>query len=533
MVTVKNYKDYVGKIDPAKLTPGQKGTYELIEDGGMDHYGNDDDITDAIDLYLKSLNKSGMFDEKPAAKKQSSAKAAVKEQKETKAKPTKEVKPKAVKKGNVNMISPDVKVIKRFASLHNKDTKTAALQALLRSLQKQIVEKVISSKNKFADDVTDIQDKLVKLCKQAKGEQTVKVEINDQDLARYVAIAGGESVFASIPVMKAYIGMQGRTVTVEQVEKLVKRMESKAILQDDPFYETIQSLRKALNKELRKADESISFRNYELGGFSGLGALLSSIDALCNELGCGCKSGLAVSSKKKELSGFSPSSSNLSVQVNTPVQMHNKREAGPMTAQQMASINYKVYSLGSIYDELLGKVEKGFSVMIYGTPGSGKSTFAIAFGRHLAQNFGPTLYVSSEEFKAEKGSFTLTDKLVRAGGAVPLLYFDNKLVEKEIPKYKYVILDSTRMLHLKYDEFARIKDKYPEVSFIIIMQSTKAGSFKGEQEWLHIVDAEIHLDSGVATTRKNRFGHIGRVQVYEPLKNESQETEDIDYQEVR
>jgi hypothetical protein len=53
-ITVSNYA--ANKPDRASLTDAEQAGYDLIDMGGLDLYGQDADITDAIDLYLVELN---------------------------------------------------------------------------------------------------------------------------------------------------------------------------------------------------------------------------------------------------------------------------------------------------------------------------------------------------------------------------------------------------------------------------------------------------------------------------------------------
>ncbi|HRN98524.1 MAG TPA: hypothetical protein PLA69_04290, partial [Flavobacterium sp.] len=69
-------------------------------------------------------------------------------------------------------------------------------------------------------------------------------------------------------------------------------------------------------------------------------------------------------------------------------------------------------------------------------------------------------------------------------------------------KYKFVFIDLVND-YIKSEgitphEFKqRFMLKYPNVSFILIMEVTKTGNFKGDQGWTHLVDAIVEVEDFV------------------------------------
>lgn len=164
--------------------------------------------------------------------------------------------------------------------------------------------------------------------------------------------------------------------------------------------------------------------------------------------------------------------------------------------------------LGYPYKEMLGDISKTFTLFLHGGPGSGKTTFLLKFANDLAVSHGKVLYVSSEEF----GSVTLVKKLKEMMGKedeeefkLPEnLYFAKGLTD--LTDYQFVILDSVNDLGLEIEDFKELKKIYQDTAFILILQNTKAGDYRGGKDWEHEVDIAGDVEEGILTIFKNRFG---------------------------
>lgn len=161
--------------------------------------------------------------------------------------------------------------------------------------------------------------------------------------------------------------------------------------------------------------------------------------------------------------------------------------------------------LKSPYKEMFGKVSKSFKLFLHGGPGSGKTTFLLKFANDLTQ-LGSVLYVSSEEFD----STTLVEKLKELMKKEGLDFElpDNLFFSKEIGNlkdYDFIIIDSVNDIGLGIEEFKEIKEKFNK-AFILVLQNTKGGDYKGGKEWEHEVDIAAKVEEGVIDIFKNRYG---------------------------
>ena len=161
------------------------------------------------------------------------------------------------------------------------------------------------------------------------------------------------------------------------------------------------------------------------------------------------------------------------------------------------------------YNSFLGDIGEPFTVMIYGTPGAGKSTFALQLVNYLANNFGRVLVLSTEEGITK----SMQDKVKQHELISPNLIFaehTENIIKMNLIGYRFILIDSVNDARLSPENLKELRNKYPKTCFILIFQSTKAGEFKGNQSYLHDVDIQIKVDNGKATTEKNRYLEKGK-----------------------
>lgn len=169
------------------------------------------------------------------------------------------------------------------------------------------------------------------------------------------------------------------------------------------------------------------------------------------------------------------------------------------SGEEILAMQFPTISFKGDWKDHLGLPEKGFLMLIYGKPGSGKSTYAIKFADYLSRNHGKTLYVSAEELIG----YTLQDKIKR-NGALKAKFVGE--LPNNLSGWDFIFLDSAQKLGLKLSDIEKLNKKYPATAFIFIYQSTKSGEARGSQQDKHEVDIAINVIEGTATIDKNRFG---------------------------
>jgi predicted ATP-dependent serine protease len=151
--------------------------------------------------------------------------------------------------------------------------------------------------------------------------------------------------------------------------------------------------------------------------------------------------------------------------------------------------------------EVLGSLPKNFKFLVYGLPGSGKSTFCLLF----ADKFnGNTLYCAIEEGFSESFSekivrWEITSSKITVSDAKSLREIKNDLVS--CGGVSLVIMDSLSLIETP---------DLTDIAQIWIVHSTKDGHYKGDSDLGHVVDVILRCDSGAAFVEKNRFGVAGQ-----------------------
>lgn len=186
---------------------------------------------------------------------------------------------------------------------------------------------------------------------------------------------------------------------------------------------------------------------------------------------------------------------------------------GVASAAEVAAADFQTWKVPGGYGGLLGDVADGFHLVIWGVPGSGKSTFALGLANALAE-VGPTLYVSAEE----GAGATMQERLRRVGTAKNLFISGAGSVEqarKEIADgdFRFVVLDSVDTLRASVEDVELLKQAFPEVGLISIHQATKLGQMRGSLEYAHNADVIVRVQEGKAETTKNRYAPLGSVDV--------------------
>ncbi len=508
MITINNYLDEVGRVGINNLPETLRKSHDFVlkstrNGSNWDTYNNNETVRKVTDLYLTKLNefvssrtenKTQPEPEKKLPKPYSQVKKA-----EAKVKKSKEER-KAGKR--VEHIGEEIKFIKRYVGLHNKVKSPNAILSFLKALQRSIVQKLIRKTSPLSKEIEMIQDKLVNAYNKMKGDE--RFEINEKDLGKLVAIAGGEQVYPSIKFIKRIIGMQEKEMDGRQLESFFKQLENavrkKKVLQDDPYADKLNAIYTKLKRE---SGNTISLTKTELNGLEGI------VKA------CGCD---------KNLGKIYDTNGKLLRQCRKRTYSDARKGAcshhhglnGVLTAEEMANRKFDMLNFSEPWLSLIGKPASNFTIMFHGEPGAGKTTLLLKFAQYLALNLGKVLYISSEEFAAS----TLTEKINELLNPLPPnLSFTENLKEADLSDYEFVILDSINDLGLNLQEYKALRKEHPNVAFILILQHTKDGRYRGGKDWEHEVEIAGKVENGTVTIYRNRYGVKGTMDFFNQTSN--------------
>ena len=182
--------------------------------------------------------------------------------------------------------------------------------------------------------------------------------------------------------------------------------------------------------------------------------------------------------------------------------IEKKREV--ISSKDLRTKTFDVLPIGDVWDEFLGRPERGFLLLVYGTPFSGKSSLCLRLLDYLTR-FGSCAYVSAEEGISEsfrrkltqytQNEFTITGERIPAG------------IKKTVSKHDFVVIDSVQAATLSVADLESMVGK--KTSVVAILQSTKAGEYRGGADYIHLADIvwAISIDDGIQhiNVEKNRF----------------------------
>ena len=80
--------------------------------------------------------------------------------------------------------------------------------------------------------------------------------------------------------------------------------------------------------------------------------------------------------------------------------------------------------------------------------------------------------------------------------------------------YDFIILDSVNDLGLQLQDYKDLRAKYPNAAFIIILQHTKSGKYRGGKDWEHEIEIGGEVVNGVITIYRNRYGVKGSMNFF-------------------
>ena len=179
---------------------------------------------------------------------------------------------------------------------------------------------------------------------------------------------------------------------------------------------------------------------------------------------------------------------------------------------KIAGIKHALLNFQGKWKDFFGLPQAGFFCVIHGMSGEGKSTFAMQFGKYLAQQFGMVLFVSGEEGFAA----TFQHKIEQfKTGNIPTMYGgdirsgEELLREVPVNKFHFIVIDSLNNMGIDPEMMKQIRSKFKQSAIIAICQSTKDGKVRGSYEMIHDSDIAVKVTNGIALTTKNRFKEKG------------------------
>ncbi len=384
----------------------------------------------------------------------------------------------------VELISPEVAFIKRFASFNGKTKTNEQIGSFIRSLHKAIAERRIRKTSPHAKLINEIQKELLNRY-HAKGN-VKSFDFSEKQFLAYKQFSKSEVIYPSIRFIKQFIGINGKEITKEKAtalhDRIVSAIEKERLSKKDKYIKHIDHILAVLKKFVKESRTTLPISESQLNGLEGI---LSS---------CMCQHKTA-SSKHNSLSGLP-----------TPIEPKNKILN---SIEVLALKSNKINFIGK-WLTFIGNPSQGFTVMIYGKPKFGKSYLAVAFAGYLARNHGKVLYMAIEEGFDDTLKQKLDDKNVAHVNLDVSDYLPN-----DLSSYQFVFIDSVNKAQLSTEQLDMLERKYPTISFVYVFQTTKDGNFKGAMEFKHNVDVVIEVPERGKAVQYGRFNQGSEMGIFE------------------
>ena len=194
------------------------------------------------------------------------------------------------------------------------------------------------------------------------------------------------------------------------------------------------------------------------------------------------------------------------------------------SAREICARTYETWdALPEAWQRVIGLPEKGFSMIIWGASGSGKTTFTMHLCKALSA-LGRVYYNSIEEGEGR----TIQNAFRRAGlDNVPAEKFAlgdrhsyDEMVEelaKKRNRIQFVVIDSIQYLNLTQAQYKNLKALFPRKTFILISWEQPGGAPKREhaQAIRYMVDVKCYVKKGTAVA-DSRFGATEPFVIFDP-----------------
>jgi predicted ATP-dependent serine protease len=165
------------------------------------------------------------------------------------------------------------------------------------------------------------------------------------------------------------------------------------------------------------------------------------------------------------------------------------------------------------------RIGDGAAVLLVGPPGSGKSTLAMQLAASAARRVGVLVLAVEEGHSvalAERieraGLDDLSRRRLRISDARTIAEVDDDLAAVGDAGSRVVILDSVSELRCSPTWLAEAMHGR---TLIALAHANVRGTARHAVEHEHAVDAVIDIDGGVATPRKNRYGGMAAITIWE------------------
>lgn len=381
--------------------------------------------------------------------------------------------------------------VKSFLGMVGKKKERKNLQSLLNRINKAADSKQIRAKSIHSEAINYIAESLVAALN--SDYDSFEFELNKIGSEILEPYMNAKEALPNV-LLRSFYNSQNKKFAKNHVN-LLKRLE-KVEDKNNPFATEINDAIKVL-KKAQTNNSTIQATKPTLRGLEGIGK---------RKIKQHRKSGLNGIEKvtgKGIIAGAT--SGAIGGMIGTFIQQS-------LSGVELLEVDYETMDLSFDFSKIgLDDMPKNASILVYGKPKHGKSTFALQLANELSKK-GSLLYVANEEMMSDgKPSKSLQDRVKRIGYTNSMRFSKN--LDLHLADFQFIVIDSINALGLDIEAWRRLRNSYPNAFFVLVSQVTKSGIFRGSQEWAHDVDVIVDVKDGKADIT-GRFGS-GEYEIFE------------------
>ncbi len=501
-----NYLSYLKQYETANLNSsqfdsdvwkafqaGHEFLAELNEYDMIDDSDYSKQVNEHYDAFREMVRQTGASTQKreaapkkaPVKKEPRQKKAPVK--KTPNSRPKKEAVPKKQFPSAKNESESQLAItfVKSFLLMLGKEKERKNVQNLLNRINKAASSQQIRAKSVHSEAINYIAKSLVDALNSDYNRFRFSLDkVGSEILEPYM---NAKEALPNV-LLRSFYNSQNKKFSKTQAN-LLKRLE-KIEDTENPFSKEIAEAIKVL-KKAEQNNSTIQATKTTLRGLEGICKKKASLN------------GFEKVSRKAVMAGAA--SGAIGGMIGTVLQQS-------LSGVELLEVDYETMDLSFDFSKIgLDDMPKNASILVYGKPKHGKSTFALQLANELSKK-GSLLYVANEEMMSDgKPSKSLQDRVKRIGYTHSMRFSKNLNVP--LQNFQFIVIDSINALGLDIHAWRDLRNQYPNSFFVLVSQVTKSGVFRGSQEWAHDVDVIVDVKKGKADIM-GRFGS-GEYEIFE------------------
>lgn len=504
-----------------------------------------------VKLNFETEKAAGAQDQPEPKQKVKKEKAAPKPKKEKQKTAAQQAEEKAKKVGHYSV---EQRLIRRFASYDGRKVSVKVLLLFIKGLQKAMAELSVRKTSQLAPLLARIQDTALAQYQAAEkaGKEFVQIKFESDWAKGLHEVAKQEAVIPTVPLLKRYIGLLGTKPSLEKVERLLKAIKtvfsSGRVKADTLHRAELKEVQTTLEEYVAKRRSNIEVSKATLNGLEGFTGKkrkaatkkaksdkdkgFVSREERLRQLNYNLKE--SASAPAPRASSFAGAPGVVGMAGIGSIGVSTASVFGPATYNGLAGVDENVEDgempahLKQIFAErqrtikplrlpgdlgrFLGDLEQyEYALVLRGEKGAGKSRLMYQL-MNLFSSVGMTVAdFSLEMAKDSKVAKDYEAAYIHPSNRPRIQHADElpqglETIRQAAQFFDVIVIDSWSKIGVKQEEFDKLRKEFKNVLWIVIFQSTTAGTARGGIGAEYDAGAVLQVQNGgIAVFEKNRY----------------------------